>query len=64
MDDPTAPSPMLCLLQNDSLVTAISVQTERLLCRPNHAENEVRLTIDVDVRVTDSRFYNAAFLGD
>ena len=64
IDDPTVDSPMLCLLEDDSLVTGINVVTERLLSRPNSGENEVRLTINIDVRVTDSRFYNALFLGD
>ena len=55
---------MYCLLEDDSLVTGLSVETRRLLSRPGYPENEVRLIIDVDVRITDTRIYNTFFLGD
>lgn len=55
---------MHCLLENDSLVTGLSVETVRLLSKPGSPENEVRLIIEVDVRITDARAYNSFFLGD
>lgn len=53
-----------CLLEDDSLVTGLSVQTTRLLTAPSASESEVRLVIEVDVKVTDARAYNFIFLGD
>jgi hypothetical protein len=55
---------IFCLLEDDALITGLNVETRRLLTRPGAKENEVRLVIDVDVRVTDSRLYNLAFLGE
>jgi hypothetical protein len=57
-------SPIYCLLEDDSLIASLSVETHRLLSQPNASDHEVRLLIEVDVRVTNSRFYNQAFLGD
>jgi hypothetical protein len=56
--------PVYCLLEDDSLLTGIAVETRRLLTRPGAQENEVRLIVDVDVRVPDARSYNTLFLGD
>jgi hypothetical protein len=53
-----------CLLEDDSLVTGLEVRTERLLSAQSASESEVRLVIEVDVRVTDARIYNQSFLGD
>jgi hypothetical protein len=53
-----------CLLEDDALVTGIDIQTRQLLSRPGTTEKEVRLVIDVDVRVVDTRVYNTLFLGD
>ncbi len=64
LNDPTITDPILCLVEDDSLITGLSVETERLLSRPNTPESEVRLIIEVDVRVSDSRLYNTMFLGD
>lgn len=58
------PERMHVLLEDDGLVTGFSVESQRLLSRPDKLENEVRLTIDIDVRVTDARSYNTLFLGD
>ena len=62
--DPTISDPIYCLLEKDSLVTGINVHSERLLTAPNAPMTQVKLTIGVDVRVTDSRAYNLLFLGD
>ncbi|HRD28318.1 MAG TPA: hypothetical protein PLO65_08460 [Caulobacter sp.] len=56
--------PMHCLLEDDALVTGLNVKSERLLSRPGTSENEVHLVVEVDVRVSDTRNYNAMFLGD
>jgi hypothetical protein len=53
-----------CLLENDSLISGLSVETGRLLTRPASSKLEVRLIIEVDVRVAEARVYNALFLGD
>jgi hypothetical protein len=63
IEDPTIADPIYCLIEDDSLITGIAVRTERLLSR-QIPESTVRLVIDVDVRVSNSRFYNAMFLGD
>ena len=64
INDPTIADPILCLVEDDSLITGISVETERLLSGPNTSDSEVRLVIEVDVRVTDARTYNTLFLGN
>lgn len=56
--------PLYCLLEDDSLLTGLSVETRRLLTRPGAPENEVRLIVEIDVRVPDARSYNTLFLGD
>jgi hypothetical protein len=61
---PGSTSPMFCLLEDDSLITGLDVQTQRLLAKPNVSKHDVHLLIEVDVRVTDPRGYNQMFLGD
>ena len=56
--------PIHCLLEDDAMVSSLSVETRRLLTRPDARNSEVRLVIDVDVRVPDVRDYNTLFLGD
>jgi hypothetical protein len=56
--------PMCCLLEDDSLIAGIDVQTQRLLGRQNANTLHAHLIIEVDVRVTDPRGYNHSFLGD
>ena len=53
-----------CLLEDDKYVTGLNVKTAQLLNKPDAKESEVRLIIDVDVRVTHPRSYNQVFLGD
>jgi hypothetical protein len=59
-----SPDPIYCLLEDDSLIAGINIETGRLLSRPGASEAEVRLIIEVDVRVTQARAYNHIFLGD
>jgi hypothetical protein len=56
--------PVYCLLEDDALITGIGVRTEQLLSRPDAGEKEVRLIIEVDVRVAHPRPYNRVFQGD
>jgi hypothetical protein len=64
VDDPTLDGPIYCLLEDDELVKRLSVDTQRLLSRPNSSQHEVHLVIEVDVHVTQARSYNQPFLGD
>ena len=57
-------SPVYCLLEDDKLISSLSVETHRLLGQPSASDHNVRLLIEVDVRVTNSRLYNQSFLGD
>jgi hypothetical protein len=59
-----ASGPMYCLLEDDSLVTGISIETARLLGAPTLPPNFVRLVAEVDVRVSEPHMYNSLFLGD
>jgi hypothetical protein len=64
MNDKTITDPIYCLLEDDSLINRIDVDTQRLLSRPDSTEHEVHLVIEVDIRVADFRLYNQIFLGD
>jgi len=57
-------SPIYCLLEDDSLVTALDIQTQKLLSQPGTTKHYVHLLIEVDVRVTNPHAYNQMFLGD
>jgi hypothetical protein len=59
----TQVDPIYCLLEDDSLVSGLDVQSERLLTDENHPADYARLTIEVDVRVRQAMIYNQAFLG-
>ncbi len=63
-DDLAVEEPIYCLLEDDSLITGIDVRSEQLLSRPQAAEAEVHLVIEVDVRVAHLRAFNTLFLGD
>lgn len=62
--DPAIDNPIYCVIENDSMIQKIDVDTQRLLSRPGSTQHEVNLIIEVDVRVTDTRLYNHIFLGD
>jgi hypothetical protein len=55
--------PIRCLLEDDSLVSGLEVESERLLTGQNYPLDYVRLTIEVDVRVRQAMIYNQSFLG-
>jgi hypothetical protein len=59
----TKMEPIHCLLEEDSLVSGLDVQSERLLTDQDHAPDFVRLNIEVDVRVRQAMIYNQSFLG-
>lgn len=63
-EDSAVRDPIYCLLENDCLISGPSVETHRLLSRPDSEIDEVRLIIEVDVRVTRARAYNQVFLGE
>ncbi len=63
-NDASISAPILCLLEDDSLISGLSVESQRLLMPQNTPGSFVKLIIEVDVRVSDSRTYNAIFLGD
>jgi hypothetical protein len=62
-DEMTIEDPIHCLLEDDSRIVSLDVQSERLLAGHTKSESEVRLIIEVDVRVTQMHIYNAQFLG-
>lgn len=65
ISDATIADPIYCLLEDDRLITRIDVDTHRLLAPAQSAsKHEVKLIIEVDVRVAQSRVYNHPFLGD
>lgn len=59
----TSEAPIYCLLEDDHMISGLSVESERLLGHSNQAKDYVRLTIEVDVRVRTARGYNQSFLG-
>lgn len=64
INDPISSGPIFCLLEDDGLITNLDISTHRLLSQPGGSVHDVRLTIEVDVRVTNARIYNQFFLGD
>lgn len=64
VEDHEAVDPIYCLLEDDSRITGLNIETHRLLSRPGVSEHHVHLIIEADVRVAQSRIYNQAFLGD
>jgi hypothetical protein len=54
--------PIYCLLEDDSLISGISVDTQTLLTGQEVSPATVRLIIEVDVRATQARAYNTLFL--
>jgi len=58
------PLPFYCLLEEDTLITAVNIRTGRLLTQPDSNQFEVRLVIDVTVKAIHVRSYNLPLLGD
>jgi len=63
-NDPLIPDTIHCLMEDDSMISGVDIETHRLLSMPNGSIYDVRLIIEVDVRVTKPRMYNQFFLGD
>jgi len=63
-NDTSITDPIYCVVESDSLITGVDIETQKLLSHPNASKNEVRLVIDVDVRVAHTRNYSMVFLGD
>jgi hypothetical protein len=58
----TKEAPLYCLLEEDSLVSGLNVESERLLTDQSLPQDYVKLTIEVDVRVRQPAIYNYGFL--
>ena len=59
----TEAQPLHCLLEEDSMISGLEIESERLLGNSNNAGDYVKLTIHVDVRVRQTMVYNQSFLG-
>jgi hypothetical protein len=59
----TEAEPIYCLLEDDSMVSGLNVNTERLLADNGSPRDYVRLVVQVDVRVRQAMNYNQPFLG-
>ena len=55
--------PMYCLLENDSLITGLSVRTDQLLDHKPESIHAVHLVIGVTVNVIHVRSYNMRLMG-
>ena len=62
LDKSVQRNPIHCLIEDDSLISGLHVETERLLAPGNNTTNYVRLIIEVDVRVKRATIYNQSFL--
>ena len=58
----TGMAPMHVLLEDDSRVSGLTVESERLLGAEGMPEDYAKLTIEVDVRVREALIYNQSFL--
>jgi hypothetical protein len=56
--------PIYCLLEDDRLISRIDVDTQQLLREEGGSKHEVRLVIEVDVRIIKFPPYNSPFLGE
>lgn len=56
--------PFYTLLESDALITDCAIHTDRLLTRPGGNIHEVRLVIEVEIKVTSVGPWNMPFLGD
>jgi hypothetical protein len=55
--------PIYCLLEDDSLISGLQVESERLLGDQHNPADYAKLIIEVDVRVRQATIYNQSFLG-
>jgi hypothetical protein len=60
----TENEPMYCVMEDDSLISGLNVESEHLLAAGDTVPIDfVKLTIEVDVRVRRPKMYNQSFLG-
>lgn len=64
VEDDGIGDPIHCLIEDDALISGITIETHRLLASPSMSPHTVHLLIEVDVRVVRPRVYNCLFLGD
>jgi hypothetical protein len=53
--------PMFVLLQDDSLISSVSVETDELLSPANDDDSQVRLTITVNLKPYNVNMFNLSF---
>jgi hypothetical protein len=59
------PNPLLCLVEQDALITGFSIETDRLLTPDhNNYQDNVRLVVEATIRVMRITPDNVGFLGD
>jgi hypothetical protein len=56
-------APLYCLLEDDSMISGLEIESERLLGDYSQTADFVKLTIEVDVRIKRPMIYNQSFLG-
>ena len=55
-------SPLYCLLEDDSMISGLEIESERLLGDNQEAADFVKLTIRVDVRIKRPMVYHQSFI--
>jgi hypothetical protein len=61
---PQAQDPTYCLLENDSLISAFEVDSDRLLMPQTAHPHEVMLVIEVAINIVRMGAWNACLMGD
>jgi hypothetical protein len=62
--DESITDPIYCLLEDDGLISNISVETHSLLSGGDCSDSDVKMIVEVDVRATRFTAYNSVFLGE
>jgi hypothetical protein len=63
LKDESTPDPFYVLLEDDSMISGLQVESERLLTQEDLPNDYAKLMIEVDVRVRQTTMYNQSFLG-
>jgi hypothetical protein len=61
--DTTEFDPIYCLIEDDSMISGLEIESERLLGNNQEEADYVKLFIEVDVRIKRPMIYNQSFLG-
>jgi hypothetical protein len=61
---PEVPDPLCCLLEDDSLISDLSVKTGRLLGSQQEDRGQVRLIMEVTIKATIVKTYNLILLSN